>query len=128
MAYATRLRLVFHRVNLSKRSSVNYKSRKLTAMRFFNLFQKTKHKQFKYYPRYYDEEREELLERVRKAQGSQSNDIDDIKVRISKGFKSGGKSQIVPNVEFRRRETRKSNRMVVYVFLVLVLLTLVFLL
>lgn len=96
-------------------------------MRFFNIFQRTQHKKFNYHPRYYDEAREELLDRVRKAQGSQGGDIDEMKVRISRGLKEGVRRQSAPLVQFRRREVRKSNRIVVYVFLVLVLLTLVFL-
>lgn len=96
-------------------------------MRFFNIFKRTQHKKFKYYPRYYDEEREELLERVRKAQGTRGDEIDNVKARISKGLREGGKSQSAPIIEFRRKQVRKSNRMVVYVFLVLVLLTLVLL-
>lgn len=52
-----------------------------------NPFRVPKHQKYRYIPRYWEPDKEELRERVRQASSAASDDPDDMKARISKGFK-----------------------------------------
>ena len=55
-------------------------------MAFLNPFKTPKHQKYKYIPRYWEPEKEDLEERVRQATPGQKNDPADMKGRISRGF------------------------------------------
>ena len=55
-------------------------------MAFFNPLRTPKHQRYKYIPRYWEPEKEELQERIRQATPGQNNDPNDMKGRIARGF------------------------------------------
>jgi len=55
--------------------------------RFFKV---PKHRQFDYKPQFYDPDKEELEERLRRAKPIDGSDTDAVKARISGSFRRGG--------------------------------------
>ncbi|RMG76414.1 MAG: hypothetical protein D6714_21390 [Bacteroidetes bacterium] len=76
-----------------------------------------KHQKFEYIPRYWDPEKEALLERIQKAE---STDAELIKSRIRGGFKTRG--GYTPN-NARSRQTKRSNMILVIVIFALILIS-----
>lgn len=78
------------------------------AIRFFKL---PSHQQFEYKPRYWDQRKEELQERVRRAEegqsGSNDNDPEAVKRRLSGSFRRGGYN--AQYGQARRNQVRRSN-------------------
>lgn len=94
---------------------------------WLNLFGKTQHRKFTYFPRYYDPKREAFQDRLNKMRSEDKEDLDALKARISNNYKHRGRGQNPPLNTFRRKEIRKINRLRFYIILVLVLITLAFL-
>lgn len=55
-------------------------------MAFMNPFKVPKHQRYKYIPRYWEPEKEDLQERVRQASNEGNTNATDMKSRISRGF------------------------------------------
>jgi hypothetical protein len=84
-----------------------------------NMFRTPKHQKFIYHPRYYDPEKEELMERIRSARGDQDSDIDNMKARIGKNYQS----RYQRRKESARKTIRNTNVRVFVIFLVLLIFT-----
>ncbi|MDH3245544.1 MAG: hypothetical protein OEM26_13085 [Saprospiraceae bacterium] len=88
-------------------------------MAFFSFFKTPRHQKFKYVPRYYDPQKEQLDKIVAQAKGEGLSDTELAKARISSAFrKRGGGSN-----EYARRMTRRSNRLLIIILIVLFGLT-----
>lgn len=90
-------------------------------MGFINFGKRIKNRQFDYNPRYYDPDKEALESRMR-AYKAEADSSDLAKERIRGGFrrKYGGKN------EYTRAANRRSNRILFFTLIALVLLTLFF--
>ncbi|MCR9288665.1 MAG: hypothetical protein NXI23_14915 [Bacteroidetes bacterium] len=89
-------------------------------MALLRFFKTPKHQRFGYIPRYWNPEKEELLERVKRAKGAGQGDTDAIKSRIRGGFKSRG--GYVTN-DSRARQTARSNMILVIVIFALIVVS-----
>jgi len=57
-------------------------------MALFNFFNRTKHRRFEYIPRYYNPEKEELENRLKKHQKTVKGSIEDTKMNIQAGLRN----------------------------------------
>jgi hypothetical protein len=85
-------------------------------MRFFK---QPKHQKFKYVPRFYDPDKEDLQQRLQKARQEQEHTPEAMKSRISSGLRS----YRAGNGELRRKSVIKSNMVVVFIVIILIILT-----
>ena len=93
-------------------------------MGMFNIFRTPQPQQFRYFPRHYDPDKEELKQRLQHLdKDNADNSPEAIKQRISTGFRRKQN----PDPSFRRRHVRKSNRRLIRTLVVLILLTAYFL-
>ena len=74
----------------------------------FRFFRTPKPQRFEYKPRFYDPEKEELMDRVRNAEQQGDFSAENMKSRISGGFrrKTGGYST---DRQFRSQQVKRSN-------------------
>ena len=86
--------------------------------RFFKL---PRNQKFDYKPRYWDPRKEALEERLNKYREENKGDTKAVKSRISKAFRSRGGS-FQEGRELRAKATRRSNRILIYTIVVLVLI------
>jgi len=91
-------------------------------MAFIKFTRVPKHHQFEYKPRYWNPEKEELEERLKRRE-TQDNDPEAIKARISTGFRNKGYGYGDREMTYRRRETKRSNYTLLLVIAVLLLLS-----
>jgi len=89
----------------------------MALLRFFRV---PKHQQFKYNTRFYDPRKEELEQRIQRAEGVKNGDTEAMKARISEGFRGGGYYKV--DNRFRSRQVRRSNMVLIGVIVVLLLL------
>lgn len=80
----------------------------------FGFGGKLKPRKFDFIPRYYDEEKEELRNRLGKYEGDASKE-EEVKHRIKSGFRQ----KYYGDNSYRKRETRKSNLRLLYIMIVL---------
>ena len=94
-------------------------------MALLNIFRNPKPRQFDYKPRFYDAEKEEREERIRRIQMEKSVDhsAEAMKVRIQQGLKA---QRMPVDRNYRRRYERRSNRLVVSIVVVLVVFVMYF--
>ncbi|MFN7116950.1 MAG: hypothetical protein ACK4TA_09145 [Saprospiraceae bacterium] len=78
-------------------------------MAFLKFTRVPRHKQFEYKPRFWNPEKEELEERLKRTEELKSDDPEAIKARISSGFRNKGYGYGDRELSFRRRETKRSN-------------------
>lgn len=78
-----------------------------------------KNRQYKYHPRYWNPKKEELEERLKKAELRKNGDKEAIKDRISSGFRKG----YVADNGFRRQKVMRSNMTLIGIIVLLLLLT-----
>ncbi len=90
-------------------------------MALFSIFKTPKHQKFDYKPRYWDPTKEDLNNRIKQAQG---NDTEAMKARISRGFRRGSTAGYA---EQRAIERRRSNKILLITVIVLVFLCYLFL-
>lgn len=95
-------------------------------LKFFKL---PKHSVYSYKPRYWDPQKEDLEERLKKIEDLQNGSVDAAKARISGGFKRGGfkKGNTNWNNQYRKRQVARSNYILLFTIVVLGLLTFYFL-
>jgi hypothetical protein len=93
----------------------------MALLKFFRI---PKHQQFEYKTRYWDPRKEELEERLRKVEERKADGIEATKARIASGFRKKGYHG---NKEYRRRQARRSNMILIGIVLVLLLLSYLFL-
>lgn len=91
-------------------------------MKFSGLGKVPKHRKFDYIPRFYDQEKEELEERLNRY-GSDSKDSNLMKQRITDGFRQG----YLGDENYRKSLAKKSNLRLLYIIVILVLITYLFL-
>ncbi len=93
-----------------------------------NLFRTPKHKKFQYTPRYYDEQKEELKERVRRAEKRAEDTEDARKERIKTGMRRSVNTSGMDLGKVRRKAVFKANMMVlIFALLITLGLALIFL-
>jgi hypothetical protein len=95
-------------------------------MALFRFFRTPKHQQYDYIPRYWNPQKEELEERLKRIDDMKNGDAEAIKARLSGGFKRGGGGYQRGNAQFRRRQARRSNMTLLLVLVVLVFLSYLF--
>lgn len=76
----------------------------MALLRFVKL---PKHKQYKYKPRYWNPDKEDLENRLRKVSEKDQSTAESVKERISSSFQRGGDRRINPYV--RSNQVRRSN-------------------
>lgn len=82
----------------------------------FGFGSRVKPRKFDYLPRFYDEQKEELENRLKKFEGNES---DQVKDRI----RSGLRQRYLNDPEYRSKTVKKSNFRLIYVILILILIT-----
>lgn len=94
-------------------------------MALINFFKTPKNQRYNYKPRYWDPKKEELSERMQKYKGKAGrNDVEAVKSRLSKGFqKGGGGPDFKISSQMRAAETKRSNKMLLAVIIILIVLT-----
>lgn len=89
-------------------------------MAMINFFKTPKHQRFGYIPRYWNPEKEELMERVERAKKLKAGDTEAIKSSIRGGFKTRG-GYVQNNA--RGRQNARSNMILVIVIFALILVS-----
>ena len=92
-------------------------------MALFGIFKRPKHRSFDFIPRYYDKDKEELENRLKKFDPLQKDDPELIKQRIRSGFRSRSKV----DGSYRKSSVRKSNMILLATIFVLLLMSYFFL-
>lgn len=87
-------------------------------MALFNIFKVPKHQKYRYIPRYWDPDKEDLEERVRQATEKTTSGPEDMKARISRGFQR--RASYRGNAA--RQANRRSNMMLFIIIIALVFL------
>ncbi len=72
-------------------------------MALFSMFKKVTNQRYKYYPRYWDPEKEKRAETVRLLTGDTSKDIGDMQARVARGLQRGRRGASSSN------QARKTN-------------------
>jgi len=84
----------------------------------FGFGKRPKHKKFAYIPRFYDEDKERLEERLSQHQGDLSDEV-KVKQRISMGLRQG----YVGDASYRKSHVKKSNLRILYILIILMFLS-----
>lgn len=95
-------------------------------MALLKFFKVPKHQQFEYKTRYWDPKKEELEERLRRVEERKNNSVEATKARISSSFRRKGHYGYA-NSDFRRRQARRSNLVLLGIVIVLIALSYMFL-
>lgn len=90
-------------------------------MALIRIFKTPKHSKFDYNPQYWDPQKEELEERLDSVKKRHTDDPEALRSRISRGFRRGGDGGAVTR-GYRSSQVQRSNRTLVIVLAVLVLL------
>ena len=88
----------------------------MALLRFFKV---PKHQRYEYKPRYWDQQKEELQERMDRVKRIQGDGADAMKARISSGLKRGYRG----DQRLRKQRAMRSNMLLIGVIAVLVLLS-----
>lgn len=96
-------------------------------MAFLKFTRVPKHQQFEYKPRFWNPEKEDLEERLKRADAMKSNDPEAIKARISSSFRNKGYGMGERETFYRRRETKRSNFMLFAIIAILLIVSYFFL-
>ncbi|MEL7022008.1 MAG: hypothetical protein AAGK47_10385 [Bacteroidota bacterium] len=89
-------------------------------MALLNFFKTPRHQRYNYIPRFYDPKKEDLEERLRIMEGVKSGDTEDIKKRISGGFRASSYASGAST--YRNKQVVRSNIMLIVIVVVLCLL------
>lgn len=90
-------------------------------MAFFKLSKLPKPQGYEYRPRYWNPQKEALEERLKQIEESKEGDTEAVKMRIASNFRRGGYAQ--RGGMYKSRQNRQSNRTLLLVVAVLVLLS-----
>lgn len=93
-------------------------------MALLKFFRVPKHQQFQYKTRYWDPRKEELEERLKKIDERRGKGLDAAKARISSSFRN---KSYLSDSDYRRRQARRSNFVLLGIVVVLMALTYMFL-
>lgn len=86
-------------------------------MAFIKFVKLPKHRRYQYNPRFWDPEKEEREKRLRMLEGKASANPEDVKSRIADGFRRG----YISDKSSLSAQTRRSNRLLLGIFIVLLL-------
>jgi hypothetical protein len=92
-------------------------------MALFNFLKTIKPVQFDFKPRFYDSDKEAREKRLKEVEASQKGDIEGMKERIASGFR---RPESLDAIHYRRKQTIRSNMMVIALIFFLGLLVLLF--
>ena len=88
-------------------------------MAIFNFFRTPKPQRYRYVPRFYDPDKEELEARIKRAAGEKQDQAPEaMKARISAGFKQ--KSRVDP--AYRKQQSKRSNMILFSSIIILLVL------
>jgi hypothetical protein len=93
-------------------------------MAVFRFLKLPKHQKYEYIPRYWDPQKEELEDRLKRIEGIKSGDAEAVKARLSGGFRRG--YQQGGNARFRKQQAKRSNLILLVVIAALIFLTYMF--
>jgi hypothetical protein len=93
-------------------------------MAFINFFRTPKHQRYDYKPRYWNQKKEELNERLQRIEKMKDGDPEEMKTRLAGSFRRGG---YVKDGNFRRNQVRRSNLILLSIVVALILFSYVFL-
>lgn len=95
-------------------------------MSIFGMGKRPRHKNFDYKPRFYDKEGEELNQRLSPYKKGDGSDPNEVKSRLKGSFRKpiAGKYE----TDLFKRQVKRSNRVVLYITLILCAIVLYFLL
>ncbi len=82
-------------------------------MAILKFFKVPRHQRFGYIPRYWDPDKEELQERVRRAEQAGTGDTEAVKARLSTGFRN--RAGYTPRGRARSQQTFRSNMILLIV-------------
>ncbi len=88
-------------------------------MAFFRFTKLPKHRQYEYTPRYWNPEKEELEERLKRIEERKQGDKDAMKSRISSGFRRG----YIGGRSLRGKQARRSNAILLGIVVLLIFFT-----
>ena len=88
-------------------------------MSFLRFFKQPKHQQFRYVPRHYDPDKEDLERRLQKARLEQEQTPEAMKSRIASGLRSYRPE----DGKLRRQAVVKSNMVIFFIIIILLILT-----
>lgn len=89
-------------------------------MALLNFFKTTRHQRYNYIPRFYDPKKEELEERLRIMEGIKAGNTEDVKKRISGGFRASAYASGAST--YRNRQVARSNFRLIAIVVILCLL------
>lgn len=92
-------------------------------MAVFRFLKLPKHQKYDYIPRYWDPQKEELEERLKRIEDVKSGDTEAVKSRLSGGFRRGYQQG---NARFRKQQAKRSNLILLLVVAALIFLTYMF--
>ncbi len=88
-------------------------------MAFLRFVRIPKHQQFEYKPRYWNPEKEALEQRVKQNQATNTGSIEDVKARLSGGFRAKG---YMVNKSYRSEQVKRSNMILLAITAALIFL------
>lgn len=94
-------------------------------MAMLNIFRTPRHQRYNYKPRFYDPQKEEVNERVRQIEAIKDGDVEEIKNRITGGFRQG--SYGTGASTYRNQQVFRSNMILLAVIVGLCFFTYIFL-
>ena len=92
-------------------------------MRFLNIFRLPKPNTFNYIPRYYDPDKEDLEDRLKKARLERESGTEAMKSRISTGLRQRGGG----NRALRKKMVLRSNLIIIGLIVILLVMVALFL-
>ncbi|TXB61850.1 hypothetical protein [Phaeodactylibacter luteus] len=93
-------------------------------MAFIRFSKLPKHQQYQYKPRYWNPEKEDLEERLKRVEEVKAGKADGVKARLSGSFRRG--YQKAEDNRFRSRQVRKSNLVLLSIIVLLLLFSYMF--
>ncbi|MBV6655288.1 MAG: hypothetical protein KI786_16085 [Mameliella sp.] len=93
-------------------------------MALFKFSKLPRHQQYQYKPRFWNPEKEDLEERLKRAEEMKSGDTEGVKARLSGSFRRG--YQKAEDNRFRQRQVKRSNMVLLGVIALLILFSYLF--
>lgn len=93
-------------------------------MAFIRFSKLPKYQQYQYKPRFWNPEKEDLEERLKRAEEMKSGNAESVKARLSGSFRRG--YQKAEDVRFRRRQVQRSNLVLLGVIVLLLFFSYMF--
>lgn len=96
-------------------------------MAFLRIFRTPKPQQYRYIPRFYDPDKEDLENRLRRIQESKEDKVAGVKSRLEGGFMRKGGGYSADSRRIRSGQARRSNARLLVILVALIILSIYFL-